>query len=187
MTGFDRLEENIETTIYEGILKLGKERNDSFSIYYDLDLLNYLLETNFKTKEECFQYLNEFMNNSKSSSYEIKISLDNKRFRFTVFKEGIQFIENKNKENYFLRDMIETVKTHHFNLEDILRIFKKYSNDFICENIDHEEFQYVLYFKDTNLDPYKYCFSFDQMGGYYHRLLDYYYKDLDVPSNEIFL
>ena len=44
-TGFFNLEENINSTIYEGLLKLGYQNNESFSIYYDLDLLNYLLQT----------------------------------------------------------------------------------------------------------------------------------------------
>lgn len=176
--GFIELEENIETTIYEGTLKLGYNKEESFSIYYDLDLLNYLLYTNFNTKEACFNYLTEFQEYVKSRLSNIAINLEKGRFKITVPKEGISYIYTKNEDNTFLKELINTVKSHAFTLEDILQIFRHYSNNFACEQIDNEEFQYVIYFKDNTLDKFKYCFTFDQMGGYYHRLLDYSYSKL---------
>ncbi|MFU0827404.1 MAG: DUF based on E rectale Gene description [Lachnoclostridium sp.] len=176
--GFIDLEENIETTIYEGLLKLGFEKNDSFSIYYDLDLLSYLLGVTFATEEECLKYLQNFIIFVKDRLPDIKISLEGKRFKFTVMEDGIAYIYKKNKDNHFLKELIETVKTHSFNLDDILKIFGKYSKEYVCEEINNSEFQYVIYFKDSTLDKFKYCFTFDQMGGYYHRLLDFSYNKI---------
>lgn len=176
--GFINLEENIQTTIYEGLLKLGFEDNDSFSIYYDLDLLNYLLETSFDTNETCLEYLQDFISFVKDRLSDIKILLERNRFQFTVPEKGIAYIYKNNGNNLFLRDLIRTVNTHSFTLEDILAVFRKYSGDFACEEIDNSEFQYVIYFRDSTVDKFKYCFTFDQMGGYYHRLLDFSYNKI---------
>jgi hypothetical protein len=174
--GFIQLEENIETTIYEGLLKLGFENDDSFSIYYDLDLLNHLLGTSHESNEECLNYLNDFITFAGDRLKDIKITLERNRFKFTVFKDGIEYINKHNSNNTFLKDLITKVKGHLFTLEDILAIFRKYSSDFVCDEIENSEFQYVIYFKDNALDKFKYCFTFDQMGGYYHRLLDFSYE-----------
>ena len=176
--GLKELEENIETTIFEGILKLGYNKEESLSIYYDLDLLNYLLHTDFQTKEDCLQNLVEFKDFVRPRLSIIGIELEKGRFKVTVPKEGISYIYKHNENNTFLKELIDTVKGHTFSLEDILGIFKKHSDNFVCETIDNEEFQYVIYFKDKALDKFKYCFTFDQMGGYYHRLLDYSYGKL---------
>lgn len=178
MNGFINLEENIQTTIYEGLLKLGFENNDSFSIYYDLDLLSYLLGVSFDTEEECLGYLQDFIYFVKDRLADIAILLERKRFKFTVTEEGIAFIYKNNDGNRFLKELIETVKTHSFTLKDILHIFGQYSKDYVCEEINNSEFQYVIYFKDSSFDKFKYCFTFDQMGGYYHRLLDFSYNKI---------
>ncbi|WMJ87320.1 DUF3877 family protein [Anaerocolumna sp. MB42-C2] len=176
-TGFFNLEENINSTIYEGLLKLGYQNNESFSIYYDLDLLNHLLQTAFESNELCLGYLQEFKAYAKKHLFDIEISLERNRFKFTVSKDGIEYIY-KHENNPFLQELIQTVNTHSFHLEDILAIFKRYSGDYVCEEIDNDEFQYVLYFKNNRFDRFKYCFTFDEMGGYYHRLLDFSYNKI---------
>lgn len=171
--GFKELEKNIETTIYEGILKLGYNPDEALSIYYDLDLLNYLLQKDFIHNIQCLDHLQEFITYVNPRLYNINILLEKGRFKFTVPKEGIAYIYKKNQNNNFLTELIKLVKTHNFTLEDVLAVFGHYSNEFVCEEMNNSEFQYVIYFKDSNIDKFKYCFSFDEMGGYYHRLLDY--------------
>ncbi len=175
--GFINLEENIKSTIYEGLLKLGYQNNESFSIYYDLDLLNHLLLSSFDSNETCLNYLQEFKTFAEQDLLDIEISLERNRFKFSVDKDGIEYIY-KHENNPFLNDLIQTVSTHSFHLEDILAIFKRYSDEYICEEIDNDEFQYVLYFKDSKMDKFKYCFTFDEMGGYYHRLLDFSFNKI---------
>lgn len=175
---FKILEENIETTIYEGLLKLGYQENDSLSIYYDLDLLNHLLNTTYFSNEECYEHLKNFKTSDITGFHTIDILLEKNRFKFTIYKEGMKYIYTHNDHNSFLKELINTVKTHSFTIQDIITIFKHYSKDYICEEIENSEFQYVLYFKDATLDKFKYCFTFDQMGGYYHRLLDFNYNKI---------
>jgi hypothetical protein len=178
LQGYQLLEENIETTIYEGLLKLGYQKDESFSIYYDLDLLNHLLDTTYVNNEECLEHLQQFKTFVAGHLYNVHISLEKNRFKFTVPKGGITYINQLSDKYEFLTDIINKVKTHSFQLEDIKAIFEKYTKHYICEEIDNSEFQYVLYFKDKTIDPFKYCFTFDEMGGYYHRLLDFSYEKI---------
>lgn len=171
------LKENIETTIYEGILKLGYNENESFSIYYDLDLLNHLLHTNFDSVNAMKDYLVEFTTYIDPFLPGFSSSLlPNNRFKFTVLKDGIHTIHKNNKNNHFLRNIINLVNTKSFNIDDVIEVFKKTGNDFTLEHSDHPEFKYVLYFKDKTADRFKYCFNFDELGSYYHRLLDFSYE-----------
>ena len=175
---FNRLEENLETTIYEGLLKLGFNNDECIIIYYDLDLLNHLLSTSFTSNEDCLKYLKAFKTSFQACLQSIRVMIVKNRFQFTVPKEGIAFILRQNEDNRFLAELINLVKSHSFTIEDIITVFEHYSIDFVCEEIDNSEFQYVLYFKDSNLDKFKYCFNFDEMGGYYHRLLDFSYNKI---------
>lgn len=171
------LKENVETTIYEGILKLGYSHDESFSIYYDLDLLNHLLHTDFQNVEDMDNYLHGFSEymNTKVPGFSCAL-LINKRFKFTVLKDGILKIKDSNKDNFFLRDMIELVNKQIFTIEDVVNVFKKSGESFVFEHADHPEFKHVLYFKDKSIDNFKYCFNFDELGSYYHRLLDFSYE-----------
>lgn len=170
------LKENIETTIYEGLLKLGYKEDESFSIYYDLDLLNHLLHTEYKNIMDMNDYLIHISEYIISYIPTFSYSLANSRFKFTVLKEGIMAIKEHNRNHTFLKELIDLVNTHNFTIQDVLSVFKKVTDDFICEETRHPEFQYVIYFKNKALDKFKYCFSFDELGAYYHRLLDFSYE-----------
>lgn len=178
-----KLTKHIISTVYEGLIKLGTTGNENYSIFYDLELLNYLLDTNYTEKEECLKdLLNVYQCGNESPSSEplqIHVALEKGRFRFTVLAVSIPYVRSEGESNGFLRDIIELVKTQHFHIEDVKNVFNRYSTDYTCESVDHPEFQYVLYFNHEDINQYKYCFSFDGCcGGYYHRLLSYDYDKL---------
>jgi len=179
----EKLTEHIISTIYEGLLKLGSTGNESYSIYYDLDLLNYLLGTEFTSKEDCLLELNRqypVTGNSceQANPLSIRVTLEKGRFKFTAPASSMDTIWSLGEKNSFLRDIIELVKTHHFTIEDVKQVFAKQTSDYVCEEINNPEFQYVLYFNNEDINHYKYCFSFDGCGGFYHRLLDYDYQNI---------
>lgn len=174
---WDDLRENVETTIYEGVLKLGYADDESFSIYYDMDLLNHLLHTNLKKINAMKDYLVNFSDYMVDYIPGFSVtSLPNKRFKFTVARDGILVIKENNKNNTFLRNIIDLVNTHKFTIDHIVDIFKSTGEDFALEASQNPEFKYVIYFKDQSVDKFKYCFSFDELGAYYHRLLDFSYE-----------
>lgn len=175
---FERFDNSVLSTVYEGILKLGQDVGHSMSIYYDLDLLNHLLNTDFSTNDECFAYLKNYLDVRNKEFTMVSIKLEKHRFKVTVTPEGITYIISYFKDKPFLRELIDLVKTHQFTFDDIYALFKKHSDSFVCEEVENAEFQYVLYFDDESVDEYKYCFNFDEMGGYYHRLLAYDFDKL---------
>ena len=83
-----------------------------------------------------------------------------------------------NPRGNFLTELIRRIRNRDCSVEEIKSIFEAESPDYICEEIDNSEFQYVIYFKDENIDEYKYCFTFDAMGSYYHRLIEYDFEKL---------
>lgn len=176
-SNYIELKENVETTIYEGLLKLGYHENESFSIYYDLDLLNHLLKTDIKDVHTMKEYLKDFANymNEYIPGFSYAL-LKNNRFRFTVLKEGIIAIQENNKENTFLKNLITLVNTHKFTIDDIENVFKSTGKEYVLETTDNPEFNYIIYFKDKSFDKFIYCFSFDELGAFYHRLLEFSFK-----------
>lgn len=178
-----KLTNHIITTVYEGLLKLGSVADESYSIYYDLDLLNYLLGSTFEDSQLCFRYLqqvyaNSCLSDAQGNEFTVSVSMQKGRFRFTVPASSMGYIRIHGEQNQFLNDIIGLVKGHHFSLQDVKDTFARYSKDYVCEATDHPEFQYVLYFTDEQINHYKYCFTFDGCGGYYHRLLDYDYQKI---------
>lgn len=174
---YKQLEQNVTSTIYEGLLKIGYNNDEHFSIYYDLDLLNHLLNTSFKNNDTCYTYLLD-MQHHLTILPSITISIEKNRFKFSVSKEGVEKIYSHYKKDSYLKELIELVKVHVFTLKDVIEIFDHSGHEYIHENSTNEEFQHVFYLKDNTIDPYRYCFTFDQMGGYYHRLLEYDYSRL---------
>lgn len=173
---FFRLNNSITSTIYEGIVKIGYEKDTSINIYYDLDLLNYLLNTDFLQENECLSYLQEYLGVLNTEHPFMQIQLVKKRFQFTVTKYGVEKILSEYQDKPFLKDLIEMAKDHNFALEDIKALFQKYSSEYLMEETDNMEFQYVFSFPDKKFDEYMYCFNLNDC--YYHRLLPYDYEHL---------
>ena len=173
---------SLESTIYEGILKLDGCADSSMSIYYDLDLINYLLSTSFSSNEECFhQIASSFKKLGKEN--QILVTLQNNRFQFTVTKDGISHICKSYENKPFLKELIALTKNRNFTLEQVETLFSTYSSNYIHKTFNHPEFQHIFSFLDTSLDPYIYCFSFDEMGSYFHRLLPYHFEELIKESH----
>lgn len=173
---FYRLHNSITSTIYEGIVKIGYEKNTSISIYYDLDLLNYLLDTNFQSPEACLDYLHAYTADLNQTEAFISVHLVKNRFQFTVLSYGIERILSEYEQKPFLKELVALVRNHNFTLDDVKNLFQKYSSNYICQEIQEEEFQYVFSFEDKALDEYVYCFNLNDC--YYHRLLPYDYARL---------
>ena len=174
--GYSYLLKNLSDSIFEMMLKLQEEHNNSMCIYYTPDLAAYLLGI---SEDEAASNIYEFKNYANPHIGDISISTaSDGRIGIKVFSDGIDIIMNSNPRRFFLRELIEKIRFRNCNLESIKEVFEKEGAPFICENVDDSEFQHVIYFEDENIDEYKYCFTFDVMGSYYHRLIDYDFEKL---------
>ncbi|ROR28161.1 uncharacterized protein DUF3877 [Mobilisporobacter senegalensis] len=180
--GFLHLERNLEAMIYEGIVKIGYVKGEKQSIYYDYDLLVYLLnieQEQENIKMDIMPRLREFQTFVLKNWGKIGIEIENHRYKFNLPGGTIDHIYEKNKDNLFLSDLIGALSVKDCTLDNIMSVFYKYSQDIVCEESKNPEFNYVIYFKDTNIDEFKYCFTFGEMGKYYHRLTPFDYERLD--------
>jgi hypothetical protein len=170
---YTHLEKNISDMIFEGLIKIGYVDKQRISVYYDLGLLSYLLGVEmlaFEQWRECFSGFKAF---TADRLIGLEIKRQGHRFEFSVSGEGVDYIYKNNKSRKFLKELIAVLNRTDCTLEQITDVFQKVSEDIVIEKASHPEFQYVIYFKDKEIDEFKYCISFDEMGHYYHRLLDY--------------
>lgn len=175
-SGLKYLEKNLCDSIFEMMLKLGESHNRSICIYYTPELAAYLTGTDVNDVAEKLMQFKAFVK-EHLGNVDIETASDN-RYGIRVYSDGIDKIMKSNPRRLFLRKLIEVIRKRDCSIERIKEIFAEESVDFVCEEIDDSEFQYVIYFKDENIDEYKYCFTFDVMGSYYHRLINYDYEHL---------
>lgn len=179
--GFLNLERNLEAMVHEGIVKLGYRRGEQISIYYDYDLLVYLLnieEAKDNPKYDIMPNLQEFLSFIQKNWGKVTIELENNRYKFILSAFAVSYVHIKNKDNTFLSDLINVISKKDCNLDEILKVFRNYSEEVVSQESTNLEFDYVVYFKDTTIDEFKYCFTFGELGKYYHRLTDYDYNNL---------
>lgn len=175
-SGLEYLEKNLCDSIFEMMLKLDESHNSSICIYYTPDLAAYLIGVDDSKLDKKLDEFKSFVK-KRIGNIDIEKASDN-RYGVRVYSGGIDSIMQSNPRRLFLRRLIEEIRKRDCSIETIKEIFAEESYDFICEEIDDSEFQYVIYFKDENIDEYKYCFTFDIMGSYYHRLIDYDFERL---------
>ena len=164
---YELLKKNIIDTITEFQIKLGYEEN-SMGLYYPLESLNRLLETDLSTKE-MQEELTKFSNWAKETLGSVECTHEKTRFRLTIPKEGVAFVYQNFGDNNFLREFIQGTRKSNCSIDDIVDIFKKYSDKIVCEKMDNDEFDYLIYFEDGIPDDYRYCLEFEFGYAEYHR------------------
>lgn len=182
-SGLEYLEKNLCDSIFEMMLKLEESHNSSICIYYTPDLAAYLIGADTGKLNEKLMEFKSFVK-ERLGNIDVETAFDN-RYGIRVYADGIDKIMQSNPRRFFLRKLIDVIRKRDCGIERIKEIFAEESNDFVCKEIDNSEFQYVVYFKDKNIDEYKYCFTFDVMGSYYHRLIDYDFEQLIHDSCDL--
>lgn len=178
INGYLNLEKNLEAMIHEGTVKIGFVEGETINIYYDYNLLQHLLGLEDYKEADIRIELDKFTHFINKNWGFVEIRVEKKRYKFSVSPIGVKYVYKKNINNTFLKDLILKTREKDCSIESILEVFYYYSKDVICEKSTNSEFDYIIYFKDTNIDSFKYCFSFNEMGNYYHRLTYYDYEKL---------
>ena len=173
---YKHLEKNICDTIHEGQVKLGYAK-ECVRIYYFVASLESLLGVKVADEAEMDEILKEFQRQAKEELGNIDISHQGKRFCFAVPEQGVDYIYETYKENVFLKTLIEVLAKPDCQIEDIMKVFTAQSEHVVCEKME-AEFDYVIYYKEKELDEFRYCFSIGEMGAYYHRFTEDDYKSI---------
>lgn len=171
------LEKVICDTIKEEQIKLGYEK-ETVRLYYPMSSLAHILEEDIVDTDIMESYLWEFAQLVEDKLGKLQISHKGERYCIAIPPEGILYIHEVHPNNPFLEAFINAVRKHDSTLEDLLAIFHSFSEQVVCEKSEMDEFDYVIYFTDDNLDDYRYCIKFDEGHTVYHRFSKKDYEKL---------
>lgn len=180
---YEKLTDNLEAMLHESMVKIGYVKGQPVGIYYAEDLMHHLLcvdedmEQNEKV-DLALQKLEQFALENEPEWGKIIIERQEGRYKLTVPAKGMEYVYERNKNNHFLEDLIAVLRKPQVTIEKVLDVFRRYSDEVICEKSQDEEFEYAVHFADPKVDPFIYCFTFDEMGQYYHRFTEYDYRKL---------
>ena len=169
---FARLERNIEQTVFEGMVKIGYLKGVDSRSYYDTGLLSFLLEKDLD-KEGTMSALMEFKEYVKERLPDFEVEKAKDRFCFIVGPISMEYIYQHNQTDSFLKELVALMATRQASLLEVIQVFENTHQNYICQKVGNPEFSHIFTFEDRIYDEYHYCFYFDSMGSYYHRLLDF--------------
>ena len=161
----EELKNNIIDVIKESQIKLGYEKS-FVSLYYPLEVLNNLLEVQYEAcemQEKLSEQMQDIIELGK-----IEVSHRNGRFCIKVSEEGNRYVHENIADNPFLHDFLKCIQLH-CTKEDIIDVFHKHSNDVVVEDVDTDEFDFLIYFDNGKPDAYRYCVHFEGGHAIYHR------------------
>ncbi|HKM00256.1 MAG TPA: DUF3877 family protein [Mobilitalea sp.] len=186
---FTELRTNLEAMLHESFVKIGYVSGQSIGIYYTEELLCHLLAISIQNpysaqlSEQILGQLDKFTKENEPLWGNILYSEENGRYKLTVPPQGLDYVYERNKDNHFLEELIAKLASFNVTIDDITAVFYHYSNDVICEKSQDDEFEYAVHFADNSIDPFIYCFTFDEMGRYYHRFTEFDYRNLLESHN----
>ena len=172
---YKNLEKNICDAIKEGQIKIGYDEG-AVRLFYPIESIAELLEINNPTINGMEEILIDFNRECSERLGTIEISNKEERFCFMIPKEGTKYINEKYKDNPFLRQFIKNITKPNCTLEDMLTLFYTFSKDIYFH--ENNELGYIIYFNDSTIDEYVYCLKFDEFGATYHRFTKLDYKKL---------
>lgn len=172
---YKQLEENIIDMIKEEQIKLGY-RSETIRLYYPLESLNKFLGEECDA-EQMKERLTEFSEIEQEKFGAVAVSGKGKRFCLTIPPQGVDYVHDHVEDSEFLIDFIRTIEKHDCSLEDVIKVFSKYSSGVHVEEMNHSEFDYLIYFEDGNPDNYRYCLTFEGCHATYHRFTVFDYED----------
>ncbi|UAL07298.1 MAG: DUF3877 family protein [Candidatus Methanogranum gryphiswaldense] len=155
------LENAVISTIQETQVKLGLAKG-AVSLYIPLDSL-------FSPDGICNgsnEILDEFMEDSKERLGKVECSILDNRVRIIVPEEGCRYVSTL-PVSPVLKVFVDSV-LEHVETKELKARLQNISADCIWKDIEGEEFDSVVYFKDGT-DPYVYCITTECGHLTYHR------------------
>ncbi|MBR1676519.1 MAG: DUF3877 family protein [Clostridia bacterium] len=178
---FERLLKNIIDVTKEMQVKLG-ESGEAVKLYYPKAAIERLLGTGETDIQKLKSIAAKFCDYAKSAYGEITFSTDvADRFCFSVGKNAVEKALKELDNCGFLREFISYMTGFkHGDIDEILSIFKKYSNKVVCKKIaDNPDFNYLVFFEDGVPDEFYYCLEVDDFFTHYHRFTKEDYEAFD--------
>lgn len=177
-TGYDRLRDYLCDVILEEQIKLGYEK-ETIRFYSPCASIANILHLTDKSQKSVETALVSFGDYVKDTLGEVTVSrCSGARICFLIPAKGAEYVHKNREKNPFLEELISLFLKHGITLEDVRKVFEKWSDAVSCIHIGSDEFDDVLYFTDGKPDAYRYCVKFDSGHAFYHRFTEEDFNDL---------
>ena len=171
--------QNVIDQIKEAQLKLGYAE-ETIYLYFPLESLNGILQTNYKEEKGLLEALRQAPAFSESKLGKLSFRLHQKRIEIRILPQGARYVKECVPDPPFLKELIHMFShSHALTIEEVKSCFEKFDDSYVCEEMSlGSEFDYVLYFKDTGIDSYRYCVKMEMGHAVYHRFTPADYERL---------
>lgn len=166
------LEQMISQMIVEQQIKLGYVR-ETVRLYLPASTLEGVLQTS-----ELKEPLKKFCHEVEPRLGKVLISHEGTRYCIAIPPEGGAYVHEHIAATDFLVALIDLFRYHGVVIEDVKKLFSRFSAHYVCEKQAGEEFDYLLYFEDKTIDEYYYLVKFDGEHASYHRFTEHDVREL---------
>ena len=163
----DALKKSIVDAIEEGQLKLGY-REETIRLYYPLESLCALVGKPLDAAQMARE-LEVFSKANEAQLGKIEISRKGTRFCLTVGPKGAAWVHEHTDRNGFLAEFIAAIGRHGCTMDELLAVFRRYSDRVHVEALHNGEFDWLIDFEDGQPDAYRYCIADEGCHLTYHR------------------
>lgn len=169
MPNYEELEKSICYVIKEQHIKLGYSANSRW-LYYPLSSLNHMLGTDCDV-EGMKMVLEGFFDYAEERLGKGSVTYKGERFCLQMDGKASEYVHDNVPDEPFLVDLVEAFSKHGTTMEDVVAVFRRYSDKVHAEEADNDEFDMLVWFEDGRPDPFVYCLA-DEMGHVtYHRMM----------------
>lgn len=173
---YTKLEKNLINVMKEAQIKLGYDGN-ALRMNYTVSSLNNLLDTDLSAGE-MKDALSGFCRAVEDRLGGIDVTVkDENILTFCIPAQGTQYVHDHIDSSEFIVEFINAVGGHDCTMEKIIGIFRRHSDKVHIEQIDNDEFNYLIYFEDGVPDDFLYCINDDGLHITYHRFTEADYHD----------
>ena len=169
----NRLKNNLISVIKEAQLKLGYEQH-AFGVNYISRSLCHLLGC---SEDELDSAIWQFCSEAVGTFGEISVRKKNGGYRFDIPVKGVAYVHEMLSDDEFLSVFIRTVRQPQCTVEQVLSVFRSFSDKVHFEEVSNGEFDYLIYFEEDGTDDFWYCFHDDGLQLEYHRFIKEDYLD----------
>ncbi len=168
------LKRNILDSLKECEIKLGY-RKEAVSLYYPQNVLKELL---LATDDNLLEKMNRFCQSVVEELGEVCIvkTQEAGRYQIVIPEKGVAYVHENVEASAFLKAFVENIYKPGIRKEDMISLFRRFSDKVIVEQADEKE--WAVYFELPEMDAYVYYIEEDEFGLQYHRFTRESYREL---------
>ena len=165
----NKLEQTLIEIIQEQQLKLGY-MEETIRLYFPITSIEYLLDLDGEPDKNL---INETLTKERKSIEgnfgPIRFKSETNRYALIIPPKGSTYVYESIPKNVFLEGLIQLFNSHEVDIEKVKSLFNQFDPNYICEKSDDPEFNYIISFKNKDIDRYFYLLKLEEGHSSYHR------------------